>query len=435
MVSFSTTRRPSRRQVLRASALGTAAFAAAPLLSACGGSSGGSSGRPVVRLWHWYNEQRDQWPRLVEEFQEAHPDIEVRNRLFGSPDEYLPALQAAVAAGDPPEVFAPHVLALEYGRNGITANLREELGESFVGEFFDSANGLFSDGDGQYAVGWMAQTFGVFYDPAALADAGTDVPETWDDLIEVARAVRDTGREPLVLSNNPGTSGLDFWLPLITQITDDPELVVRLDQQRDGASWESPEVVESLELVERLRQEEVFAANPNGIAGNQAEQMLYTGQAAMLFSGSWTPQGFAQEAPPEFVENYRVMRNPALRSGARHWTANQAGAAFAVSATSPHKDAALEFLRFTFEADRYSRIMNESNSMPCTKTAAERVEDPVMADMTSWLTDGDGAPHILMGRGSSDSAANGLAALLGGESSPDDVAADIQAGVERAAAR
>jgi ABC-type glycerol-3-phosphate transport system substrate-binding protein len=281
----------------------------------------------------------------------------------------------------------------------------------------------------------MAQTFGIFYHPKHFRTAGVDVPETWDDLITVAAALREHGVEPCVLSNSPGTNGLDFFLPLITQVTDDPRLVLDLDLRRDGATWDSPEVIEALTLMQRLQQEGAFAPNPNGITTAQGEQMLYTDRAAMLFMGSWVPQDFVQDAPPEFVEEYRVMRTPALSSGARHWCANQAGAAFAVSETSPHKEAALEFLRFLYEPERYARVMNESNSMPATQAAAEQVADPVLAEMTSWLLDGDGAPHILMGPGSSDSASNAVSALLSGDRDPAGAAADIQTGVERAASR
>ena len=41
--------------------------------------------------------------------------------------------------------------------------------------------------------------------------------------------------------------------------------------------------------------------------------------------------------------------------------------------------------------------MNNSNSMPCTKSAAAQIENPVMKQMTSWLIEGEGCPHIPFG--------------------------------------
>lgn len=432
-----TSARLSRRGVLRGGLAGVAGLAAPSFAAACdkpdtGTGTGGSGGKATVRVWTWYNEQRDEWPKLVSEFQSANPNVVVQNRVFGDPASYLPALQAAVAAADPPEIFAPHVLAIEYGKAGVSANLTADLGEDFLKDFFKSTRDEYTDSGKQYALGWMAQTFGIFYDPDLFAKAKAEVPETWDDLKVTAAKLKAIGKLPLAVSNNPGTSGLDFFLPLITQVADDPQLVLDLDLQRNGARWDSAPVVQALAKVDELNKGGAFVPNANALQGPQAEQLLYTGRAAMLFSGSWTPQGFVQDAPPEFVKRYKVAETPAWAAGRKHWTANQAGAGLAVSNNSKNKAAALDFIKFIYDPQRYTRTMNNSNSMPSTQAAGAQVSNPILKLMTQWLLDGKGAPHILFGKGSSDSAANGLAALIGGQSTPEQAGKAIQSAVERA---
>jgi ABC-type glycerol-3-phosphate transport system substrate-binding protein len=427
----------ARRTVLKAAATGLAGLGVTPLLAACGGGSGGAGGgRTTVRMWTWYTQQQDIFPRLISDFEAANPSITIENRVFGDTSSYLPALQAAVAGGDPPEIFAPHVLALQYGNAGISADLLADLGADFTADFFESANQEYTDGGRQYALGWMAQTFGIFYSPAMLEQSGvTAEPQTWDELMTASLAVQErTGKIGAVLANNPGTNGLDFFLPMLTQLTDDPTFVLRLDKLADGLTWEDPVVVEALGVVERLVRGGTFQEGINATQTNQAEQLLYSGAAAMLFMGSWVPQDFAQNAPPEFVQSYKVMQTPAMRPGGRHWTANQAGAGLAVSETSPNKAAALEFIRFLYDTDRYAATMNESNSMPSTKSAAEQVSDPVLKQMTSWLLEGNGCPHILFGPGSS-ATSDPLAALLDLAASPQDTARAMQAAVLNAGGR
>ncbi len=126
-----------RRTVLKGALGGAAALGLGSALTACGGSdsSGGgttSGGKAVVRMWSWYNDQEAQFPKLIEKFEAAHSNIKVENRIFGTPDQYLPALQAAVAGGDVPEIFAPHTRALTYGTGGISADLKKELGDDFL---------------------------------------------------------------------------------------------------------------------------------------------------------------------------------------------------------------------------------------------------------------------------------------------------------------
>jgi ABC-type glycerol-3-phosphate transport system substrate-binding protein len=426
--------RVSRRTFLHRSLGASLALGAGGMLGACGGSSGGG-GKATVRMWTWYTQQREQFPKLIAEFERAHPNIKIENRLFGDTNSYLPALQASVASGDVPEIFGPHVLAIQYGKNGVSADLKKELGASFLTDFFDSANAEYSVGDSQYALGWMAQTFGIFYDPKTFAQAGVDVPETWDDLITAAGKLRTAGVIPCILANNPGTNGNDFLLPLITQATDNPKLVLDLDQQVGGAKWDSKPVVDALSLVDKLRRAGVFGSSANGLQTLQGEAAFYTGKAASLFMGSWVPQDFQQNAPASFVKRYKVMQTPAWAAGRKHWCGNQAGAGLAVANNSKNKDAALEFVKFLYQTDRYAKVMNDSNSMPSTKSAGEQVSDPVLKEMTSWLLKGNGAPHILFGQGSSDAVASSLAALIGGKKAPAAAATEIQKAVDQARRR
>ena len=419
----------TRRNLLRGSLLGAAALSTSSVLGACDSPSEDTGGKAQVRFWHWYTEQNDQWPVLIKEFEAAHPNVVIQMRLI-SYDAYLPALQGAVSAGDPPDIFAPHVLAIEYGKAGIATDLKADLGADFLKDFFASTNDEYADGGKQYALGWMAQTFGIFYDPDALSRAKVDIPETWEDLIDAGQKITKSGVMPCILANSPGT--VDFVLPLITQATDNPTLVLDLDQQRNGARWDQPKVVEAMAKLDQLVKGGAFAPNANGITEVQAQNLFYTGKAAMLFLGSWVPQGLIQEAPKEFVARYKVMPTPAWAPGKRHWCANQAGAGFSVSAQSKNKGAALDFLKFLFEPARYATVMKDSASMPCTQTAGAQVVDPVLKQMTSWLLNGDGAPHILFGKGSSAAATNAVTALIGGQLTPARTAAKIQADVEQA---
>jgi ABC-type glycerol-3-phosphate transport system substrate-binding protein len=433
-----------RRSLLKAAIGGAAALGTGSLLAACGSdntpSSGSSNtggnnngGNPAtVRMWSWYGEQKAEFPKLVASFQEKNPNIKVENRVFGTPDQYLPALQAAVAANDPPEIFAPHTRALSYGTGGISADLKAALGDAFLADFFDSTKQEYTLEGKQYAVGWMAQTFGLFYNPDIFAKAGVDPAsiETWDDLMAAAPKFKAANKFGVSISCNPTTSSLDFFLPLLTQVSDDPTFFLKLDQQ-NGVTWEDPTVVKAIELNKRIVDAGVFQPGTTGTSGDQAPQIFYTEKSAMLFSGSWSPQGFVQNASKDFVKKYKVMKMPAIAAGKKHWTANQAGAGWAVSETSKNKDAAIEFLKFMYAPEQYSPTMNNSNSMPSTKSAADKITNPIMKQMTSWLIQGEGCPHIPFGNGSV-AAGDPLSQIFEGKGQPAEVAKQMQAAVKNA---
>ena len=349
-----------RRTLLKAALGGAAALGAGPLLAACtsdtgspagGGNSGGNPA--TVRMWSWYGEQKDEFPKLVGKFQEQEPQHQGRESRLRYPGP-VPARPSGGSRGRRlPEIFAPHTRALTYGTGGISADLKPALGDEFLADIFESANQEYTLDGKQYAIGWMAQTFGIFYNPDLLQRAGVDPEsiETWDDLIAAAPKVKASGKYGVSISCNPTTSSLDFFLPLLTQVSDDPTFFLKLDQQQDGLTWEDPTVVKAIELNKRIVDAGVFQPGTTGTSGDQAPQIFYTEKSAMLFNGSWSPQGFVQNASKEFVAKYKVMKTPAISAGAKHWTANQAGAGWAVAETSKNKDAALTFLKWLYDPE------------------------------------------------------------------------------------
>jgi len=435
-------RRISRRDFLRSAS----AMAALPFIASCGASApaapaetsnqgqAASFGEPVkITMWTWYGEQEKEFPKLDEEFNKAHPDIIVENRIYGEA-EYLPVLEAAIAGKTGPDILGPHVHAIEYGLAGQTVDLNETLGEDFLKQFFPSTRRQFTAEGKQYAIGWMAQTFGFFYNPPLFEKAGiTTPPETWDEVIEVCQQIKAAGIIPWSFNESDKWLGADFFLPLITQATDDPNLVYDLDDHtKEGVSWNSEPVIAALDLVDRLVKAEVFQEGALGTDYDQATALFYSGKAAIYFAGSWIPQGIVQNAPPELAETYRVFKTPAWASGKRHWCGNQAGAALAINANG-HVEQAAEYLKFIYEPDRYSKTMNSSLAMPSTEAAAAKVDDPIIKEMTSWLV--DGAPHILFGKGSWDAVSNGVQAVFAQEMTTTEIAKQMEDDVVAARSR
>jgi raffinose/stachyose/melibiose transport system substrate-binding protein len=88
---------------------------------------------------------------------------------------------------------------------------------------------------------------------------------------------------------------------------------------------------------------------------------------------------------------------------------------------------AIEYIKFIYEPARYARTMNNPLSMPSTSDAAESVSDPIMKEMTSWLS--DGAPHILFGKGSWDAVSNAVSGVFAQTLKPEEAAKQIEADV------
>ena len=384
-----------------------------------------------IEIWSWYTEDEPVWPKIQAQFHDAYPSIKVTPRTFGTLADYSPAIESAVSAGSAPDILAPATLAISYGEAGIIVDLKKELGATFLNNFFPSINAEYSLNGKQYGIGWEAQMFGLFYNPTLLAKAKVDFPETWDDLIAIAPAIKKTGVVPCVISASPSNQASDFFLPLVTQASNDPSLCLELDQlTKPGVSWNSKPVVDAFAMIEKLVKGDVFEPAPDAISFDEALALFYTGKSAMLYFGSFIVPGLATSASPAFNKLYQVGQTPAWTAGAKHWSGNQAGAGWSVSAHG-NVDAALTFLKWLYSPTRYAGIQNSANDMPATIEAAAQTANPHQRLMASWIKD-NGCDHILFGVGSETAVGNVAASVIGGKLTPAAAASELESQVKAA---
>src|SRR5262249_5854372 len=262
-------------------------------------------------------------------------------------------------------------------------------------DFFPSANSMFLDAGHLYAVGWMAQTLGIFYDPDMFKQAGVNgVPETWDDVTTASDQIKSKipGKLGVTQVCSDGFSVSDLWMPMITGFSNDPATLKNLDEHTQP--WTIKPVVDALALYKKTLDGNLWQKGQTGMSDADCQNALYAGKAAAFYTGSWYPTTFYKNAPPDMVKRFKVMPTPAVAAGGRHWTGNSAGAAFSVS-SEKNKDAALMFFKFVYSPDIYARTMINSQSMPATKAASAQITDPMIKLMTSWLS--DGCRHWLVG--------------------------------------
>lgn len=430
---MSATNTLSRRSLLRWGAAAGLGAAGAGSLAACGSDSGGSGdGTTTLQLWTWASEFEDAFAATAAEYTKANPTVTIKPRYWDFAS-YAPALQAALAANNEADIFMPLVSTIALGKAGRILDLKEALGQDFLDGFFPSTNEENVYEDGQYAVGWAAQMFGLFTNKKILSDLGLQPPQTWDELAAQAPQIRAAGFIPMAAQGNPANQLADFFLPIVTQVTDDPQVVLDLDvHEKKGVTWDSPEVVDALTVVQKLRQAGVWDDGILGTDSDTSYSQYLNSRAAMMFSGSFFPPQLETTAPPGFLDVYGIEKTPALTEGGKHWGANQAGYTWAISSKSPHQEAAIDFLKYLYDPQRYLKTMNDTRSMPSTKEAAAGVESEDIKTMTGWLLDGEGAPHIPFGQGTQDAVSNGVVSVINGSATPAQAAAAIEAAVVQA---
>jgi ABC-type glycerol-3-phosphate transport system substrate-binding protein len=180
---------------------------------------------------------------------------------------------------------------------------------------------------------------------------------------------------------------------MITGFSGDADTLRQLDFHEK--KWTDQAVVDSLTLYGKTISQGLWQKNMTGMKSTDCATAFYQGKAAAYYSGSWNPTTFYQQAPADLMKRMKVMKTPAVTPAGRNWTGNSAGAAFSLSNHSKVKDQAVAFFKYMYSPEVYTWIMNDSKSMPATKSAIAQITDPFMQTMGSWLP--DGCRHWLTG--------------------------------------
>lgn len=127
----------------------------------------------------------------IEAFEEANPDIKIQLEVVSFGD-MLARLPQAAAAGQVPDIIKMYSPMLpQLAEAGVYQALPS--GVDSVTDWLLPIEDL-SNADGeQVAVPYEYRTCSLVYNTEYLAEAGLDVPETWDDAVEVAAAMSEQG--------------------------------------------------------------------------------------------------------------------------------------------------------------------------------------------------------------------------------------------------
>ena len=135
----------------------------------------------------------------------------------------------------------------------------------------------------------------------AFADAGLDVPATWDDFVAAAPALEAADKIPLAMGQQPWQSNGAFGVMAIAIAGIDAWSAVTIDKDADVAA--GPEYAKVFEAAANAR---AFSARSNVQDWNQATNLVITGKAGGQIMGDWA-QGEFQVAGQTAGEDYTCL--------------------------------------------------------------------------------------------------------------------------------
>ncbi|QZN85400.1 sugar ABC transporter substrate-binding protein [Cellulomonas sp. C5510] len=358
----STIPRRARRAV--ALALGTALLAGTAACSGgdAGDGDGTAGGDAELTIWTW-DQPGEGLEAAVPGFEAAHPGVTVTVENVGNPAIW-DKITTGMAAGGQGLADIMNI-GVDYMGNYIEtfpdgfANLSEMGADDLEQDFPATLWGSAQDADGNvYGIPMEVNTNVVFYRDDLFDQAGLDMDaiETWDQLLEAGITLKEkTGTDLFAMDKAASQAdSANMW-----------QLLARLEGtfffDADGDIALSGEgAVRALDFLKRANDAGIVADVPGGW-DNLMRQVSGDGNVAILPGASWMAGVFPDNAP-DLAGKWAVRRPPAMEEGG--YTAASAGGTFlAVASSSPHKDAAWEFVQYALASMEGQEAVYEASGL------------------------------------------------------------------------
>ncbi|MTE17912.1 extracellular solute-binding protein [Streptomyces sp. TRM43335] len=343
--------------------------------TACGGSGGDDSGGEVsasdvraalekggsITVWAW----EPTLEQVAADFEEKYPKVDVELVNAGTGNDHYTALQNAMSAGS----GVPDVAQIEYfalGQFALTESVHDLA--AFGADEFD---GTFSPGPwnavrasgGVHALPMDSGPMALFYNKDVFDEHGVEVPTTWDEYVDAARALHEADPD-VYIANDTGDPGLATSLiwqaggrPYRTDGTD-----VTIDFTDEGTTAYTG-------TWQKLLDEDLLA--PVTSWSDEWYQGLSDGTIATLAAGAWMPANF-ESGVPKGSGSWRVAPLPQWKEGASD-SAENGGSGLALPTAGENRELAYAFARYATTGDGV-RARVDAGAFPATTEELESEE-------------------------------------------------------------
>lgn len=387
------------------------------LMSGCQ-LSGTKNGVIHLTIWHALNPppNRDVFQKLVDKFNQKHPDVQVESLYIGQADQIMPKILTAVIGNASPDIL--------WYDSSITGRLVELQAIQPLEDWLDRSTlkseidpalfeGMVLDGH-TWSIPFSTNNTGIFYRPSLFKAAGiTKLPQTWEELRSVARQLtldkNGDGRKDqygIVLPLGKGEWTVFTWLPFMFSAggelveANQPKLInqgaiAALDFWsnliKDGSAIKS--------LPERGYEQDDFIA----------------GRVAMQVTGPWT-LGFLAPMGIDFdVLPIPKNRRQAAVVGGENL--------FVMKTTPARQQAALQFLEYVLSEEFQTEIALGTGYLPVNLKSRQSqayqnflTKQPLLKVFLAQMNQARSRPNISGYNRISDSVGRAIEATLLGES-------------------
>jgi len=279
-----------------------------------------------------------------------------------------------------------------------------------------------------YGIPGELETIGIFYNADLFAEHGIDPPQNLDDLRAAAQTLRDAGITPMAVGDKEGWEGGHLLSMALSSMvgSDGMEALIAGDK-----SWKSPEVVDALSFWKDANDSGLLAESPTSVDYDTSTSYFFSGDAAMIPTGSWLVGEIDDST--DFETGYIPFPGP---DGKGIFTGGLGSGPF-VSAATDSPEAAVELIDFLASEEHGEWTVENLHTIPPQPIDTSGLEvsplfAKVLEDIAGLAEGGDFGVNIdvLASDTFNEAMFDGMQAVLTGQATPEEVAANLQAAAQ-----
>ncbi len=368
----------SRRRMIKVSGAAVAASSAFSMPYVISRSA--AQAEPLT-FWQFYSEgavgTQAQWFETMVEAWNAENETQVRLEFIPPPSEdYYTKLSTAFAAGEGPDIFllSPSDF-LRYANNDALQDLTPFLEEEARTDFYEGVMTTRIVDGKILALPMEVEPIALYYSVQAFQEVGlteADIPQTWDQLLEVGERLTTGDRYGLLFETRPGGYQVFMWYPWMWMGGGDVTTPDGLQ-----SNFNHPGTVQGLRFWQETIEREIAPREALGPGSGDVIANLVAGYCAIQNTGIWSIAALRENAP-DF--EYGVFKLPVPPDGT--YTTDAGGWAFAANARGQNPEAAAQFIIWaigSMQDDSVQRVVDwcteAKSDMPPRQSVLERATE------------------------------------------------------------
>ena len=350
---------------------------AAAILPGCGADK--DSGKTEIEILQYKPEAATYFDKVEDEFNATHDDIHL---TISSPNDASTIMRTRFVREDYPDIIGigGDINYSYYVDADILADVSGYPGLSDIKQsYVDILEALeITPKDGTYGVPYVANAAGILYNKDMFEEHGWQIPESWDELIDLCQEIQSEGILPFYFGFRDTWTCLAPWNSLAVDLA--PADTCK--QVNAGETTFSDEYRETAEKCMELVS--YGPDDPFAYGYNDACTAFANGESAMYPIGSYAVPQILSVNPDMNIDSFVTPGND---DASKNTLNSGVDLMFAVTAACENKDAAYEVLDFLLEDENIQAYIDDQNAVPCKEGDFDLA--PMLDGMKPYIESGN----------------------------------------------